>query len=252
MTNEKFPSPFSSGLSLAILGLVVGAASVHAQPGAGGGPRGGFGARAGGPNAGATAPATPCEERILSDVDTSASGPYAVVAEQQCDAGIETGTIYRPADLGGDEKFPIFVWGNGGCSQNGLSNRAALSEIASYGYFVISDGTSGGVGNGLGSMAQGDMTPMGVPMIAYIDWAVAANDDASSEYYQSLDTSRISTNGFSCGGLMAIGTVADSRLTTWGVTSSGMARVDVDFFDLVKTRVSFVDETWEVKSANLP
>ena len=51
---------------------------------------------------------------------------------------------------------------------------------------------------------------------------------------------------------MAIGTVADSRLTTWGVTSSGMARVDVDFFDLVKTRVSFVDETWEVKSANLP
>jgi hypothetical protein len=31
-----------------------------------------------------------------------------------------TGTIFRPTDLGGSEKYPIFVWGEGECSQNGL------------------------------------------------------------------------------------------------------------------------------------
>jgi hypothetical protein len=150
-------------------------------------------------------------------------------------------TIYRPADLGGAEKYPIFVWGNGGCSQNGLSNRAAMSEIASHGYFVIADGTPGRGGGGGMGMAQGDMTPMGVPLIGYIDWAIAENGNSSGEYYQSLDTSKISSNGFSCGGLMAIGTVGDPRITTWGVTSSGMARVNDEFYDLVKTPVLCVE-----------
>lgn len=226
----------SKGIVAGALGVAVGVTSVSAQPGAGAG-------RGGGPGQGAAAPAGPCVEQVLTDVDSSGTGPHEVVVETKCDAGIEKGTIYRPADLRGDEKYPIFVWGNGGCSQNGLSNRAAMSEIASHGYFVVADGTPGrgGGGGGRMGMAQGDMTPMGEPLIAYIDWAVAQNANPSSEYYQSLDTTKISSNGFSCGGLMAIGTVGDSRITTWGVTSSGMARVDDEFYDLVKTPVLFIE-----------
>jgi hypothetical protein len=87
-----------------------------------------------------------------------------------------------------------------------------MAEIASHGYFVMADGTPNGRGNV--PMGNGDMGPMGKQMIGYIEW---------------------------CGGLMAIGTVSDPRITTWGVTSSGMARVNDDFYTSVRTPVLFVD-----------
>lgn len=183
--------------------------------------------------------AASCAQSIPADVKVSGSGPHAVVVETNCAPGIDKGTIYRPAVLGGRDKFPIFVWGEGGCSQNGLSNATAMAEIASHGYFVIADGTPNGRGNV--PMGSGDMSPMGRQLIAYIDWAVAENGRSSSTYYNSLDTSKISTNGFSCGGLMAIGTVSDPRITTWGVTSSGMARVNDEFYAQVRTPVLFVE-----------
>lgn len=225
-----------SGVTLAgVLAITVGVSSVDAQPG------GGVGAgRGAGFGRGAAAVAGPCVESILPDVDSSGSGPHEVIVETRCADGIDKGTIYRPADLGGAEKYPLFVWGNGGCSQNGLSNRTAMSEIASHGYFVIADGTPGRGGANI-PMAQGDMSGMGAQLIGYIDWATAENGDSSSPYYRSLDTNRIAANGFSCGGLMAIGTVGDPRITTWGVTSSGMARVNDDFYDLVRTPVLFVE-----------
>jgi hypothetical protein len=176
----------------------------------------------------------------VSSMEAKGNGPHAVIIETNCSPGIAKGTIYRPADLKGKEKFPIFVWGEGGCSQNGLSNRAAMTEIASHGYFVVADGMPNGGGAGPG-MGEGDMTPMGVPLIGYIDWAIAENEKPSSPYFQSLDAKKISSNGFSCGGLMAIGTVGDSRITAWGVTSSGMARVNDDFYKLVHTPVLFVE-----------
>jgi hypothetical protein len=180
-----------------------------------------------------------CTESKPAGTNASGSGSHDVIVETNSDPGINGGTIFRPADLGGKEKYPIFIWGEGGCSQNGLSNATAMAEIASHGYFVIADGTPNGRGNI--PMGSGNMEAMGKPMIAYIDWAVAENEKPCSAYYQSLDTKKISTNGFSCGGLMAIGAVSDPRITAWGVTSSGMARVNNDFYDLVHTPVLFVE-----------
>ena len=60
-------------------------------------------------------------------------------------------------------------------------------------------------------MGSGDMTSMGKQLIGYIDWAIAENAKPASAYYNSLDTKKIAANGFSCGGLMAIGTVGDPR-----------------------------------------
>jgi hypothetical protein len=180
-----------------------------------------------------------CTPSKTASQTVSGSGPHDVVIETNSDPGINKGTIYRPADLGGEEKYPIFVWGNGGCSQNGLSNRVAMGEIASHGYFVVADGTPNGTGNI--TMDKSKLETMGAPLRAYIDWAIAENGKPCSAYYQSLDTTKISSNGFSCGGLMAQGTVMDPRITTWGVTSSGMKGADPSFYDMVHTPVLFVE-----------
>lgn len=169
----------------------------------------------------------------------SGSGPHKVVVETNSDPGIADGTIFRPAELGGQEKFPIFVWGQGGCSRNGLSNADAMAEVASYGYFVVADGTPGGDGGRM--MDRSKLDEMGAPLLAYVDWAIAENSKPCSAYYQSLDTEKIASNGFSCGGLMAQGTVTDPRIVTWGVTSSGMAGATQAFYDLIKTPVLFVE-----------
>jgi len=183
-----------------------------------------------------------CATSKKVDVQASGSGPHQVVVEYNCSSGISTGTIYRPADLKPDAKYPVLVWGEGGCSQNGLSNQVAMSEIASHGYFVIADGTPAAEGRGQSpGMGDGLMTAQGKPLIGYIDWAVAENSRSGSAYFKSLDTTKIAANGFSCGGLMAIGTVGDKRITTWGVTSSGMKRVSDDFYKLVRTPVLFIE-----------
>src|SRR4029078_9925455 len=101
---------------------------------------------------------------------------------------ISEGTIFRPTDLGGAEKYPIFVWGEGACSKNGLSNATAMAEIASYGYFVVADGTPNGSGNRTQDRSM--LMAMAAPLIAYVDWAIAENGKPCSAYYQSLDTTK--------------------------------------------------------------
>jgi hypothetical protein len=159
----------------------------------------------------------PCTASMPANANPSGSGPYEVVVETNSDPGIEEGTIYRPADMDGAERFPIFIWGEGGCARQGLSNQAANGEIASHGYFVVADGTPSG-GGGNRSLGGADA---GAPMIAYIDWAIAENNKPCSAYYHKLDITKVATNGFSCGGLMAQGTASDPRVTTWMINSSG-------------------------------
>jgi hypothetical protein len=159
--------------------------------------------------------------------------------EVNADPGINEGTIFRPTDLGGAEKYPIFVWGEGACAKNGLSNATAMAEIASYGYFVVADGTPNGTGNRTQDRSM--LKAMAAPLIAYIDWAIAENGKPCSAYYQSLETSKIAANGFSCGGLMSQAMVVDARVTTWGLNSSGMAGANQAYYDMVRTPVLFVE-----------
>ena len=98
-----------------------------------------------------------CTASKAASVNASGSGPHKVTVETNSDSGIKEGTIFRPTDLGGTEKYPIFVWGEGGCSLDGLSNSAAMGEIASHGYFVIADGTP----NGSGTRSHDRRTPWG-------------------------------------------------------------------------------------------
>jgi len=232
----------------------MGGAAATAGSDAMGGRRGGSGGMAGaGAGAGGTAPTAgtgntagtgtggtgsgTCTASKAASSNASGTGPHKVTVETNSGSGISEGTIYRPTDLGGTEKYPIFVWGEGGCSQDGNSNSAAMGELASHGYFVIADGKPGGSGN---RSQTNDAVGMGKPLVAYIDWAIAENGKACSAYYQALDTTKISANGFSCGGLMSEGTAGDPRITTWGINSSGLTSPSQALYDSVHTPVLIV------------
>lgn len=164
-----------------------------------------------------------CTASAPTGDNASGTGPHDVVIETNSEDGIRCGTIFRPADLG-TEKYPIFVWGEGGCSQNGLSNRAAMAEIASWGYFVVADGTPGGNNACAGGQS-------GAAFLDYITWAIAENDKPCSAYYQSLETTKIAADGFSCGGLMSENVAGDPRFTAIGITSSGLMGANNKLWD---------------------
>jgi len=181
-----------------------------------------------------------CTASKAAGVTVSGSGPHKVTVESNSDPGAACGTIYRPTDLGGTEKYPIFVWGEGGCSRSGTSNQASMAEIASHGYFVVADGPAGSAGNcGTISMSN-DVVGMGKVMVGYIDWAIAENEKSCSAYYQSLDTTKIASDGFSCGGLMSYGTAADPRMTAVAITSSGMTSAVASFYKTIHTPIKIL------------
>ena len=211
-----------------------------ASTGGGGGQSAGGRGQAGGSSmagaAGSNGSGTCTASKAVS-VNATGSGPHKVTVETNADTGIQEGTIYRPTDLGGAEKYPIFVWGNGACSQDGLSNTAAMAEIASYGYFVVADGKPMGSG---GRSQTSNWAAMGKPLLAYVTWAIAENGKSCSAYHDSLDTTKIASNGFSCGGLMSEGTAGDPRMTSVGGTSSGLTSADPAFYQTVHTPVLII------------
>ncbi len=197
-----------------------GATAPGGSTGAGGAGSGGTTAVGGGTGT--------CTASKTASQTVNGSGPHKVVIETNPDPGIKCGTIFRPADLGGDQKYPIFVWGEGGCSQNGLSNQAAMGEIASWGYFIVADGTPGGTNACAGGQD-------GKAFLDYITWAIAENGKSCSAYYQSLDTTKIAADGFSCGGLMAENVSGDPRFTAIGITSSGLMGGSKALYDKIHT-----------------
>ena len=156
------------------------------------------------------------------------TGPHQVVIETNSANGIKCGTIYRPKDLGGAEKYPILVWGEGGCSQDGYSNQAAMGEIASWGYFVVADGTPGAANACAGGQD-------GKAFLDYITWAIAENDKSCSAYYQSLESTKIAADGFSCGGLMSENASGDPRFAAIGISSSGLMSANAALYAKIHT-----------------
>ncbi|MFG3556212.1 cellulose binding domain-containing protein [Micromonospora sp. NPDC047557] len=152
-----------------------------------------------------------------ADAAVGGSGPYP--ADYETSASLANHTIFRPQTLP-SERLPIVVWGNGGCSANGLSQGNFLREIASHGFLAIANGAP----NGSGSTTSQMLTQS-------IDWAVAENSRQGSKYFNKLDTTKVAVAGFSCGGLEAYAVSADPRVTTTGIFSSGLLN-DADDYQL--------------------
>ncbi|MET8043743.1 cellulose binding domain-containing protein [Micromonospora sp. NPDC005215] len=152
-----------------------------------------------------------------ADAAVGGSGPYP--ADYETSTGLANHTIFRPQTLP-SERLPIVVWGNGGCSANGLSQGNFLREIASHGFLAIANGAP----NASGSTTSQMLTQS-------IDWAIAENSRQGSKYYNKIDTTKVAVAGFSCGGLEAYAVSNDPRVTTTGIFSSGLLN-DADDYQL--------------------
>ncbi|HEV2701331.1 MAG TPA: hypothetical protein VGV09_06860 [Steroidobacteraceae bacterium] len=143
--------------------------------------------------------------------------------------------VYRPARLAslGTTKLGVYVFGNGGCSDDGASSRLHLLEIASHGYLVIAPGR---ILSGPGTApppATPPPTQNGAPpvleartsykdLLSALDWALAQNTDPMSPYYRRIDAKAIAVSGYSCGGVQALHIAADPRIKTMVVMNSGL------------------------------
>jgi len=236
----------ATGGSNSVGGSAAGGASPGGAGGKGGGTStggtsmGGAGGKGGASSAGAGGKSSStggsggqgssgtCSASKATGKSVSGTGPHKVVIETNSANGIKCGTIYRPEDLGGADKYPIFVWGEGGCSQDGYSNQAAMGEIASWGYFVVADGTPGSANACAGGQD-------GKAFLDYITWAIAENGKSCSAYYQSLEPTKIAADGFSCGGLMSENASGDPRFSAIGITSSGLMGANASLYAKIHT-----------------
>ena len=146
----------ASGGTSGMAGTSGGGRGGSASGGAGRG--GGGGTSGGGTSGGGTCTASKSAGRTVSG-----TGPHQVVVETNSDNGIKCGTIYRPADLGRNGEVPDLCLGRGGLLSGRLLEPAAMGEIASWGYFVVADGTPGGT-----NACAGGQTWEGVPRLHHV------------------------------------------------------------------------------------
>ena len=142
---------------------------------------------------------------------------------------LRTHTLYYPATMG-DVALPLVVWGNGGCRDNGLAYGVFLGEIASHGYFVVALGSPRAPAPEAGAAQAAGVTPpprgadptQAEQMREAIGWATRHNANGHSPYYGHIDVDKVGVFGHSCGGLQAIKTAADPRVTTGLFMNSGI------------------------------
>jgi len=161
------------------------------------------------------------------------SGQWPAVAQSRAD--LRTHTLYRPLDLP-DKPMPVLLWGNGGCSDNGLSHSYFLREVASHGYLIVSLGYASNERlleqdrpTAAPPQQAPERPPESIPDATNVeqhyyalDWLAERNADPLDELYNHVDLSLIAVAGHSCGGLQAIKTAADPRIDTGIVFNSGV------------------------------
>ena len=171
---------------------------------------------------------------VVTAAAPKSTGLWTPIIEM--DSSLAAFTIYRPKDLSMG-RFPIVVWGNGGCAAFGGMYREFLAEIASRGYLVISLGKFGpeDVRTWRPPAPPQHGAPQGPPpdfapptswnqMIEAVDWAVNENARPQSRFAEKIETSKIALMGHSCGGLQAQRASLDPRVTTTLLLNSGAFR----------------------------
>ena len=167
----------------------------------------------------------------------SGTGPHPAIAESR--AELPRHTVYRPLEWPRDS-VPLYVWGNGGCSSNGLAHAAYLRQIASQGYVIVALGVPGG---GAPAPADGSSdATQASQMIEAIEWAERETAREGGAFHRRIDVARIAVGGHSCGGLQALAVSNDPRIDTtlvlnsgiYNVPGSGRSRVQVDKSQLTR------------------
>lgn len=169
--------------------------------------------------------------------EPSGTGPFPAIAESR--AELPGHTVYRPLEWPA-APLPLYVWGNGGCSNNGLAHAAYLRQIASQGYVIVALGVPGG-GPPAPTDGSTDATQAS-QMIEAIDWAEVETAREGGDFHRHIDITRIAAGGHSCGGLQALAVSDDPRIDTtlvlnsgiYNVPGSGRSRVKVDKSQLAR------------------
>jgi dienelactone hydrolase len=146
-------------------------------------------------------------------------GAWPAVVEVRAD--LTTHTLYRPAVLPA-APMPLLVWGNGGCSNYGLSHERFLRHIASNGYLVVALGYAWRQAASEATPGETRDATEAAQMDEAMTWVAARNADVADELYGRIDVSRIALAGHSCGGLQAIKMSADPRVATSMIFASGV------------------------------
>jgi hypothetical protein len=170
----------------------------------------------------------------LSEPPTT--GPHKAVLEE--DPSFPDWTIYRPETLG-ETLHPVLAWGEGGCLKNGTLYGNWLLELASHGYIALADGppTEAGsdpVGAGMRQGADGKA------LISAIDWLIAENDRPCSRFYHKVATTKLAVAGQSCGGLMALYSAGDKRITTAIIGNSGLFAADQATYSALHSPIAYL------------
>jgi hypothetical protein len=164
---------------------------------------------------------------ILAQVTIEDGGTGVYKAIMYTDSSLSTHTIFRPNDLssfGEKNKLPVITWGNGACVNSPAGHVNFLSEVASHGFLVIALGPMPKEGE----QSKGKTTS--AQLIDAINWAIAQNNDKASVFYQKIDITKIAVSGMSCGGLQAIESASDSRVSTAVICNSGVLGNPVNGF----------------------
>ena len=155
------------------------------------------------------------------EFESGGSGAWPAVAEARADLPLHT--VYRPESMP-DAPLPLLLWGNGGCSANGLAHAAFLREIASHGYVVVALGSAQ-------AAAPAPATPAAAPagdatdaaqMVEALEWATAINAADADPLNGHIDVEHVAIAGHSCGGLQALKVSADARIDTSMIFNSGI------------------------------
>lgn len=152
--------------------------------------------------------------------DPVAKGPYTAKTVENTGPN-KNYTIYQPTELGKDGvKHPVLTWGNGGSTMP--SWYPMLPHLASHGFVVVAANTVPSIG------AE---EPLGKDMLAGLEWVLAENERAGSDYAGKLDPARVAPFGYSMGGLATFTIVGDPRWITTvhisgGNMGEGVRRVD--------------------------
>jgi dienelactone hydrolase len=162
--------------------------------------------------------------------DSPGTGQFPARKEEV--ASLPSHVVYRPADLAAlhGTKLGVVAWGNGGCSNDGASTRFHLLELASHGYLVIASGRilSGPGAPPAETRARAAAGQPALPrtaatdLVDAIDWALAENARAGSEYFGRIDARLVALSGWSCGGLQALRVAADPRVRTVVMHNTGV------------------------------
>ena len=157
--------------------------------------------------------------------DSIGSGPYPAI--KQTIPNLTNHVIYRPENLGAlqGRKMPLYLFGNGACSDDGPSSRHHLLEIASHGYLAVAPGSifSGpGVKMTLNDFDKHRSRTRWTQLGEAIDWATKENERRDSPFFGLLDPGRIAMSGYSCGGIQALKYAGDPRVATFVIMNSGI------------------------------